>query len=163
MGEITQAQAAAIAAGASFGGAPPVIAQASAAGVATDASRSDHTHGAGGPPTPVALTDAATIATALLSSQMNQEFQVTLGGNRTMGVPTNPTDGQVYVYRLKNDTGARTVTWTTGAGGFLFGLSIPLVNVVLGTGGANSYDYIAWKYNAALNRHVCVGALLGYI
>jgi hypothetical protein len=131
MGEITQAQAAAIA--------------------------------APGSPTPVVLTDAATIATALVGARMNQEYQVTIAGNRTMGIPTNPVDGLVIVYRIKNDTGARTITWTTGAGGFLFGLSIPLVNVVLGTAGANSYDLVAWKYNAALDRLVCVGAVLGFV
>ena len=39
----------------------------------------------------VTLTDAATIAT---DASLGNLFRVTLGGNRTLGNPTNPVDGQ---------------------------------------------------------------------
>jgi hypothetical protein len=56
---------------------------------------------------PVNLTDAATIAVdALLGSLM----RVTLGGNRTLGNPTNPQDGQMIMFEIKQDgTGSRTL------------------------------------------------------
>ena len=46
---------------------------------------------------PVTLTDAATIAT---DASTGTWFRVTLAGNRTLGNPTNPTDGQMVVWEL---------------------------------------------------------------
>ena len=43
--------------------------------------------------TPVTLTDAATIAT---DANLSNTFTVTLGGNRTLGNPTNMTNGAIY-------------------------------------------------------------------
>lgn len=59
----------------------------------------------------VTLTDAATVAIDL--SQGNH-FQVTLGGNRTIGAPTNVVAGQSGVIRLVQDgTGSRTASWNS--------------------------------------------------
>jgi len=56
----------------------------------------------------VALTDAATIAT---NAALGSRFTVTLAGNRTLGAPTNPRDGQRCLWLLKQDaTGSRTLT-----------------------------------------------------
>lgn len=49
------------------------------------------------------LTDAATIAWNLDS---NQVAQVTLGGNRTLGAPTNQNAGATYVLIVKQPAGA---------------------------------------------------------
>lgn len=58
---------------------------------------------------PVTLTDAATIA---VDMDTGRNFKVTLGGNRTMGAPTNITAGRSGVLALTQDgTGSRTVTW----------------------------------------------------
>jgi len=55
------------------------------------------------------LTDAATIAT---DASKGNYFPVTLGGNRTMGAPTNPKNGQRITYTFIQDgTGGRTVAW----------------------------------------------------
>jgi hypothetical protein len=114
---------------------------------------------------PQFVADAANIELNLAAADIrrNQEYQTTLTANRIADVPINPVDGQIFTWRLKNDNGSRTMTWTGGAGGFLFGLSIPEINVVLGTGGANSYDYVTFKYLGSLNRCVCVGFLAGYV
>jgi hypothetical protein len=59
--------------------------------------------------TPVTLTDAATVAVDL-STGIN--FVVTLGGNRTLGNPTNTKDGQTGRIRVVQDgTGSRTLSF----------------------------------------------------
>lgn len=59
--------------------------------------------------TPVTLTDAATIAT---DANLSNTFTVTLGGNRTLGNPTNLTNGAIYNWRVKQDgTGSRTLAY----------------------------------------------------
>jgi len=59
----------------------------------------------------VTLTDAATIATDL---SLGNQFQVTLGGNRTLGAPTNVVAGQSGVNRVVQDgTGSRTLAYNS--------------------------------------------------
>jgi hypothetical protein len=59
----------------------------------------------------VTLTDAATIATDL---SLGNQFQVTLGGNRTLGAPTNVVAGQSGVIRVVQDsTGSRTLAFNS--------------------------------------------------
>lgn len=56
-----------------------------------------------------ALTDQATIAT---DASLGNIFTVTLGGNRTMGAPTNPHTGESITYQITQDgTGGRTLAW----------------------------------------------------
>jgi len=58
---------------------------------------------------PVALTDAANIAT---NAALGNVFTVTLGGNRTLDNPTNPTHGQTIIIHIKQDgTGNRTLNY----------------------------------------------------
>jgi hypothetical protein len=93
-----------------------------------------------------ALTDGASIATDANNGNL---FTVTLGGNRTMSAPTNPTSGQVIRYRLKQDgTGTRLITWDTGTGGFRFsGGTAPTLTTTI-----NKTDYVTFIYNAADNK-----------
>ena len=59
--------------------------------------------------TPVALSDGATIAVDL---SLGNNFSVTLGGNRTLGDPTNVTAGQSGVIVITQDgTGSRTLAY----------------------------------------------------
>ena len=59
--------------------------------------------------TPVALTDASSIATDL---SLGNNFSVTLGGNRTLANPTNMTAGQSGVIVITQDgTGSRTLAY----------------------------------------------------
>mgnify|MGYP001558742949 CR=1 FL=1 len=55
------------------------------------------------------LTDAATIA---VDASLSNNFQVVLGGNRTLGVPTNLISGQTGVISVYQDiTGTRTLAY----------------------------------------------------
>lgn len=55
------------------------------------------------------LTDAVTIA---VNARDSNAFKVTLGGNRTMGAPSNPVAGQTIKFLILQDgTGGRTLAW----------------------------------------------------
>lgn len=95
--------------------------------------------------TPVALTDAATIA---VDASLGNLFRVTLGGNRTMGVPSTPSDGQRILFELIQDgTGSRTITWSSSTGGYAFDTPTPVLNTTAG-----ARDFIAFVYNATANK-----------
>lgn len=83
----------------------------------------------------VTLTDAATVAIDL---SLGNHYQVTLGGNRTIGAPTNVVAGQSGVIRLVQDgTGSRTAAWNSV---FKFpGGTAPTL-----TTAANSVDLVAY-------------------
>lgn len=56
-----------------------------------------------------ALTDAATIA---IDASLSNVYTVTLGGNRTLGQPTNPKDGQsITIFITQDGTGSRTLAY----------------------------------------------------
>jgi hypothetical protein len=87
----------------------------------------------------VALTDASNIAT---NAALANHFTVTLGGNRTLSNPTNPTAGQRVIWEIRQDgVGGRTLAFDTA---FRFGSTIPSVTL---TTTASKTDYIAAIYN----------------
>jgi len=66
---------------------------------------------------PYALTDAATIAT---DASQSRRFTVSIATGRTLGVPTNPVDGDLRVWEVKNTSGGSVnLTLTTTSGGFI--------------------------------------------
>lgn len=105
-------------------------------------------------PRVVALTDAATIAT---DASLGNTFDVTLGGNRTLGAPTNPTNGQKIVYRVRQDaTGGRTLAYDAV---FRFGLDIPSIDL---SSAPNLVDYIGVMYNGADSKWDVIALSRGY-
>jgi len=75
----------------------------------------------------VTLTDAATIAT---DASQGNHFAVTLGGNRTLARPTNPTNGQRAIWEIRQDSnGTRTISFDDA---FIFGTDV--TRPTLGTG-----------------------------
>lgn len=82
-----------------------------------------------------ALTDAATIA---LDLSLSNNFSVTLGGNRTLGNPTNAVAGQSGVIVITQDaTGSRTLAYGTNykaAGGIA---NLPALSTA-----ANTVDHL---------------------
>lgn len=96
-----------------------------------------------------ALTDAATIAVDAKSAPLHK-FSVTLGGNRTLGNPTNMVDGGRYVFKFKQDgTGSRTLAYSSK---FKFsGATAPTLSTV-----ANRVDMITATYDAADDILLCV-------
>jgi len=102
----------------------------------------------------VTLTDAATIAT---DASLGNHFRVTLGGNRTLGNPTNPTDGQKCTWEVIQDgTGSRTLAYDTQ---FLFGTDIPSITL---TTTASKRDFIAAIYNSTLTKWIIFAIVKGY-
>lgn len=102
----------------------------------------------------VALTDGASIAT---DASLGDIFTVTLGGNRTLSDPTNPADGMVRMWRIKQDaTGGRTLTL---GGTFRFGTDIPAL--ILSTT-ATKTDYFICVYNATDSKWDFVDLKRGY-
>lgn len=96
---------------------------------------------------PLALTDGATIT---IDASRGDDFRVTLGGNRTMAAPTNPTDGQRVTILVSQDgTGSRTLTWNAV---FTFGT---ITNALTAT--ANRRDLFDFVYNAGLTKWLVVG------
>ena len=97
--------------------------------------------------TPVALTDAASIAT---DASLSNTFTVTLGGNRTLANPTNLTNGAIYTWRVRQDgTGSRTLAygskfkWPGGAAPVL-------------TTTASATDFISGQYFSDTDTLLCV-------
>lgn len=102
----------------------------------------------------VAMTDAATIATDAI---LGNHYRVTLGGNRTLGNPTNTYDGARVVYEFIQDgTGNRTITLDTK---FAFGTDI--TGVTLSTA-AGARDFMTVIYNAAADLWHVVAFVKGY-
>lgn len=130
-----------------------------AMGLATKAD-GGHTHGR---PAPVTLADAATIATDAATIATDaasaDHFRVTLGGNRTLGAPTNPIDGHRVLWELIQDaTGGRTLTLASGSGGFAVGADGP---VTLSTA-PGARDFLGAVYSAVLNRWLVLALAKGF-
>ena len=103
---------------------------------------------------PVTLTDGATINT---DASLAKHFRVTLGGNRTMAAPTNPTDGQRILYEIIQDaTGSRTLTWNAA---FAFGTDVTTPTL---TTTASKRDFVGFAYNASASKWYCLAVARGY-
>jgi hypothetical protein len=105
---------------------------------------------------PVTLTDAATVA---LDASLGDYFRLAATASRTIGVPTNPTDGQAITIEHLASGGAWTLSLTTGsAGAFAFGSTITGLTAT----DSGERDLIRAIYNASLNRWMVVGYSKGF-
>lgn len=105
-------------------------------------------------PVRVALADAATLT---LDASKGSVFDITLGGNRAVAAPLNPTDGQTILLRLTQDaTGSRTVSWNAA---FHFGTDLPTPTL---TTTAGKTDHVEFTYNAGRSAWECVRITRGY-
>ena len=104
---------------------------------------------------PVDLDYAATIAT---DASLGTHFRCVLTGNPILGVPTNPTDGQLVMWELTASGAARMPTLSTAVGGFAFGTDITaLTAIALGT-----TDFIGARYRASVNKWRVLAVAKGY-
>lgn len=102
----------------------------------------------------VTLTDAPTIT---VDASLGNHFRVTLGGNRTMANPTNPTDGQMCSWEFIQDaTGSRTITLDSQ---YSFGTDI--IGVTLSTA-PNKRDFMGAIYNANTTKWYVIAYVKGY-
>ena len=104
-------------------------------------------------PKVVALTDAATIA---VNAALGNVFRVTLGGNRTLGAPTNPTDGQTIDFEVTQDgTGSRTLAYASA-----YEFSTTVTSPTLTTA-AGKVDLLTFRYSAVASKWRCLRVVLG--
>ena len=103
----------------------------------------------------VALTDDATIT---VDAATGNKFVVTLGGNRTLGAPSNPVaDGQLILFRIIQDgTGGRTLAYNA-----IYRFSTDIPSPTLSTG-INKIDYLGFVYNTASTKWDCIGKVFGF-
>lgn len=103
---------------------------------------------------PVTLTDAATIAT---DAALSNTFRVTLGGNRTLGNPTNPTDGQLVRWEITQDaTGGRTLTPDSK---FAFGSDLTAIAL---SSAAGKVDILGAVYHQASDKWRVIALAKGF-
>lgn len=104
---------------------------------------------------PVTLTDGATPA---LDASLGKTFILTAAGNRTIGIPTNPSDRQCIIIIHVASGGARTLAFNTGTGGFNYGTDYPAVIAT----GSGLTDYFFACYNATQNKWNLLGQVQGF-
>jgi hypothetical protein len=105
-------------------------------------------------PAVVHLTDAATIA---VDASLGNDFRVTLGGNRIMGTPSNPADGEQIIFQITQGTGAPfTITWASGYE-FSAGLPRPALSA-----SAGHTDLLGFVYNATTGTWLLAAFLNGF-
>lgn len=109
---------------------------------------------------PVTLTDASTVlVNAALGSFFRLTFTSAIGATRTIGVPSNPIDGQMILFELKQDTsGSRTVTWTA-TNGYEWGTDVTVPTL---TTTASKSDYVGFVYNSTANIWRGIAVARGY-
>jgi hypothetical protein len=105
-------------------------------------------------PAVVMLTDAPTIT---VDASQGNDLRVTLAGNRTIGNPANPTDGQKIVFQVTQGSGGG-FTLSYGSGfEFSTGLPQPTLSTTAG-----DTDLLAFVYNAQLDRWLLAAFVAGF-
>lgn len=102
----------------------------------------------------VALTDSSTVATDASAGGL---FTLTATQNFTMSNPTNPIDGQIIIYKIKQDAGGgNVITWDTAFRG-----SLDVALPVLTTTG-DYVDYVMFIYDSSVSKFNCLATNLGF-
>ncbi len=105
-------------------------------------------------PDVIQLTDAATIA---VDASLGNDFRVTIAGNRTMGTPANPTNGEQIIFQITQGSGApHTITWASGYE-FSAGLPQPTLSSTAG-----QTDLLGFVYNATMGTWLLTAFLNGF-
>ncbi len=105
-------------------------------------------------PAVVNLTDAATIA---VDASLGNDFRVTLGGNRTMGTPANPADGQKITFQVTQGSGGPySLSWGSG-----YSFSSALAQPALSTT-AGDIDLLCFIYNSSMSAWLLAAFVNGF-
>lgn len=105
-------------------------------------------------PAVVTLTDSATIA---VDASLGNDFRITLGGNRTMATPSNPSNGQQIIFQVTQGTGGPyTITWDNGYE-FSSGLPQPALSV-----GEGQTDLLGFVYHTVRGTWLLAAYLNGF-
>ena len=133
------------------GGAVLTTATASPASAAAQATTTESGAVA---PAVVNLTDAATIA---VDASLGNDFRVTIAGNRTMGNPANPANGQQIIFQVTQGSGGSfTLSW-----GSSYEFSSDLPQPSLSTT-AGQTDLLGFIYNAAKGTWLLAAFVNGF-
>ena len=103
--------------------------------------------------TPYALTDAATIT---VNAALSNTFPVTLGGNRTLGTPSNPSFGQTITFEViqPGSGGPWTLSYSAA---YSFPASVPQPSLSTTAG---YRDLISFFYDSAVSLWICTGYVI---
>jgi hypothetical protein len=107
-------------------------------------------------PAVVVLADAETIA---VDASQGNDFRVTIVGNRTLGNPANPTDGQKIVFHVTQGSGSSN-GYTLAYGGdyqFSTGLPQPTLSTTAG-----KTDLLGFVYNAQKGKWLLAAFVAGF-
>lgn len=105
-------------------------------------------------PAVINLADAVTIS---IDASLGNDFRVTIGGNRTMATPVNPTDGQkITVQVTQGPGGSFTLSWDSGYE-FAAGLPKPTLSTAAG-----QTDLLGFIYNQSLGKWLFVVFVGGF-
>jgi len=105
-------------------------------------------------PAVVHLTDAPTIA---VDASLGNDFRVTIAGNRTMGNPTNSSDGEQVIFQITQGAGGPfTVTWGSG---YEFSAGLPQPSLSTGAG---LTDVLGFVYDAAIGKWLLAAFVNGF-
>jgi hypothetical protein len=105
-------------------------------------------------PAVVVLTDAATIA---VDASLGNDFRVTIAGNRTMGNPANPANGQQIIFQVTQGSGGSfTLSWGSD---YEFSSTLPQPTLSTATG---QTDLLGFIYNAAKRTWLLAAFVNGF-
>jgi len=105
-------------------------------------------------PAVVNLSDGATIQ---VDASLGNDFRVTIAGNRTMGIPANPADGQKITFQVTQGAGGPfTLSWSSGYE-FSAGLPQPTLSSTAG-----QTDLLGFIYNADKSKWLFVAFVSGF-
>ena len=105
-------------------------------------------------PAVVNLSDGATIQ---VDASLGNDFRVTIAGNRTMGIPADPADGQKITFQVTQGAGGPfTLSWSSGYE-FSAGLPQPTLSSTAG-----QTDLLGFIYNADKSKWLFVAFVSGF-
>jgi hypothetical protein len=105
-------------------------------------------------PAVVNLTDAAVIA---VDASMGNDFRVTIAGNRTIGNPANPANGQQIIFQVTQGSGGSfTLNWGSSYE-FSHDLPQPSLSTIAG-----QTDLLGFIYNVAKGTWLLAAFVNGF-
>ena len=135
-------------------GAGGAVLTAATASPAAAAAQATTTESGAIAPAVVNLTDAATIA---VDASLGNDFRVTIAGNRTMGNPANPSNGQQIIFQVTQGSGGSfTLSWGSG---YEFSADLPQPSLSTAAG---QTDLLGFVYNAAKGSWLLAAFVNGF-
>lgn len=105
-------------------------------------------------PAVVILTDASTIT---VNASLGNDFRVVIDGNRSMGNPSNPVNGQQIIFQITQGAGAPfTINW---GGAYDFSGALPQPTL---SSAAGQTDLLGFVYNATRSSWLLAAYLNGF-